>query len=67
MPTGRIVIDDIDIAGVPLTTLRQRLAIIPQDPVLFDGTIRLGQRSYSIPRHDISLSLMKLFRNWLHP
>ncbi|XP_072021148.1 ATP-binding cassette sub-family C member 9-like [Amphiura filiformis] len=37
---GRIVIDGVDVATVPLTTLRQRLSIIPQDPVLLTGTIR---------------------------
>ncbi|XP_077998555.1 ATP-binding cassette sub-family C member 9-like [Glandiceps talaboti] len=37
---GCIIVDDIDISHVPLLTLRQRLAIIPQDPVLFSGTIR---------------------------
>lgn len=37
---GRIVIDNIDIAKLPLQTLRSRLSIILQDPFLFSGTIR---------------------------
>ncbi|XP_070536378.1 ATP-binding cassette sub-family C member 8-like [Ptychodera flava] len=37
---GEISIDNVNIAYVPLLTLRSRLAIIPQDPVLFSGTIR---------------------------
>ncbi|XP_063952995.1 ATP-binding cassette sub-family C member 9-like isoform X1 [Lytechinus pictus] len=39
---GRIIIDGIDIATVPLLTLRQRISIIPQDAFLFTGTIRLN-------------------------
>nr|XP_014970248.1 ATP-binding cassette sub-family C member 8 isoform X1 [Macaca mulatta] len=40
---GRIIIDGIDIAKLPLHTLRSRLSIILQDPVLFSGTIRPRQ------------------------
>ncbi|RAH41266.1 P-loop containing nucleoside triphosphate hydrolase protein, partial [Aspergillus brunneoviolaceus CBS 621.78] len=37
---GHITIDGIDIASVPLTTLRSRIALVPQDPVLYSGTVR---------------------------
>jgi ABC-type multidrug transport system fused ATPase/permease subunit len=44
---GSIEIDGVDISSVELETLRSRLAIIPQDPTLFMGTIRSNLDPYS--------------------
>ncbi|KAH7620070.1 putative ABC transporter C family member 10 [Nannochloris sp. 'desiccata'] len=37
---GRIIIDNIDVATIGLRDLRSRLALVPQDPVIFSGTVR---------------------------
>ncbi|KAK2945606.1 Multidrug resistance-associated protein [Blattamonas nauphoetae] len=37
---GRVLIDDVDISKVELGRLRRSIAIIPQDPTLFTGTVR---------------------------
>ncbi|KAJ0758078.1 putative ABC-type xenobiotic transporter [Helianthus annuus] len=42
LETGRIVIDDCDIAKFGLTDLRNVLGIIPQAPVLFSGNVRFN-------------------------
>jgi ABC-type multidrug transport system fused ATPase/permease subunit len=40
LSSGRILIDNVDIAQISLTDLRSRITIIPQDPVMFSGTVR---------------------------
>ncbi|KAE8150783.1 P-loop containing nucleoside triphosphate hydrolase protein [Aspergillus avenaceus] len=40
LEAGSVTIDHIDIANVDLHSLRSRLSIIPQDPALFQGTVR---------------------------
>ena len=37
---GQIMIDGINISLIGLHDLRSRLSIIPQDPTMFEGTIR---------------------------
>ncbi|CAK4921712.1 unnamed protein product [Aphanomyces euteiches] len=40
LTSGRIVLDGVDIAAIGLKTLRESIAIIPQSPILFKGTLR---------------------------
>ena len=37
---GKIIVDGIDIGKIGLHDLRSRFGIIPQEPVLFEGTVR---------------------------
>lgn len=40
LQSGRVAIDDVNIREIGLDALRGRLALVPQDSVLFLGTLR---------------------------
>jgi len=67
---GKIIIDGIDISTLGLHDLRSRFGIIPQEPVLFEGTVRSNidpTEQYSdeeiwkvMIKHVLPLDLLKL-------
>jgi len=46
-PEGRVLIDGIDSKSIGLHELRSKISIIPQDPVLFSGTMRKNLDPFS--------------------
>jgi HlyB family type I secretion system ABC transporter len=40
LQSGRILVDDYDIAKVELYSLRQQIGIVPQDTLLFEGSVQ---------------------------
>jgi ABC-type multidrug transport system fused ATPase/permease subunit len=40
LDSGKIILDGVDIKTIGLTKLRSNIAVIPQDPVLFSGTVK---------------------------
>jgi len=53
--SGQIVIDGVDIDGIGLNTLRSALAIIPQEPVLFSGTLRSNVDPTELAKDDAQI------------
>ena len=47
LESGRIVIDGVDIKQLGLEDLRSHIAIIPQEPLLFSGTVRSNLDPFS--------------------
>jgi len=57
--SGKIMIDGTDIMTVSAQYLRSKLAIIPQEPILFSGSIKFNIDPFDIYREDILWDLLK--------
>ncbi|KAF4835570.1 ABC transporter atnG [Colletotrichum tropicale] len=71
LDSGSIVIDGIDIAQVPNNVLRRRLIAIPQEPLLFPGTLRTnlfphveGLSADEIPSDEALISALAKVSLW---
>ncbi|KAI0126965.1 ABC multidrug transporter [Xylariales sp. AK1849] len=59
--SGSITIDGLDISTVKLRDLRSRIAFIPQDPVLFSGTVRSNLDYFSqVPETRLNKALRRV-------
>ena len=60
LSAGDIFIDEINIKTLGLHDLRQKLTIIPQDPVIFSGTIRSNLDTFGIYSEEDLWDALKL-------
>jgi ABC-type multidrug transport system fused ATPase/permease subunit len=64
--SGRILIDGLDTSTLGLRQLRSRLGIIPQDPVLFTGTVRFNLDPFDLYKDDVIWSALDQVRRIMH-
>ena len=62
---GKILISGEDITHIPLTQLRKEICIVPQEPFLFDGTLRSNMDPKgNYDDYEIKKALDKVHFNW---
>src|SRR3712207_3654047 len=59
--SGQVLLDGIDIKRLELDQLRQMIAVVPQDPVCFAGTIAFNIRLY---REDLTDADVRRAAEW---
>ncbi|KAF7868875.1 uncharacterized protein EAF02_009611 [Botrytis sinoallii] len=52
---GSITIDGIDILKIPRQILRERMIVIPQDPVFINGSLRQNLDPFSLQQDDVEV------------
>ncbi len=57
---GKVEIDGVDIHSIGLFDLRSRIALIPQDPMMFTGTVRFNIDPFERHSDDDIWSVLKL-------
>ena len=58
--SGKILIDDIDISKIGLDKLRKNITIIPQDPLLMEGTLKYNIDPFNLNTNDDIIKIMKI-------
>jgi ABC-type multidrug transport system fused ATPase/permease subunit len=56
---GNVTIDGVDIKTIGLDTLRSRITIIPQEPILMSGTVRYNLDPFGEYSEEILLESLK--------
>jgi hypothetical protein len=55
LESGAVVVDGVDVSGLTLEQLRRGLSVIPQEPVVFSGTVRSNLDPFGEFGHDAVL------------